>query len=118
MSKYTEITKANAKARYVLGKNVYVTTNDREYWRMPRASEYGSHAPAEELFHRSIPEYEGDVKFFVLNSERRWICHYTSSKGNDMQKVFSDMDEGLAFTRTLDRRIERGTCGGYTFSEI
>ena len=35
-----------------------------------------------------------------------------------MQKVFNDMEEGLAFTQTLDKRIKRGTCGGYSFMEI
>lgn len=50
--------------------------------------------------------------------KRVWICYYINSKGDERQKVFYDMEEGLAFTRTLDKRIERGTCGGYSFMEL
>lgn len=61
---YIEITKEEAKKLYCKSEKVYVTTNTRTHWKLPASGEYGSHAPAEELFYRSIPEYEGDVKFF------------------------------------------------------
>lgn len=44
-----------------------------------------------------------------------WVCYYINGKGNEQQKVFDNMDKGLAFTRLLDERIEKGTCGGYSF---
>lgn len=53
-----------------------------------------------------------------MERKRTWICYYINSKGDERQKVFSNMEEGLAFTKLLDKRIERGTCGGYSFMEI
>lgn len=53
-----------------------------------------------------------------MNKRRVWICYYINSRGDERQKVFEDMDEGLDFTKLLDQRIERGTCGGYTFTSI
>lgn len=53
-----------------------------------------------------------------MNRRRVWICYYIDSRGNERQKVFEDMEEGLAFTKVLDDRIDRGTCGGYTFTSI
>lgn len=61
---FVEITKEEAKELYCKSKNVYVSTNQRKHWKLPASSEYSSHAPEEELFYRSIPEYEGDIKFF------------------------------------------------------
>lgn len=62
--KYTEITKDEAKIAYCKGDDVYVSTDKRKYWKMPASYDYGSHAPIETLFHRSIPNLEGDVMFF------------------------------------------------------
>ena len=53
-----------------------------------------------------------------MKNKRFWICYYINSKGDERQKVFSSMEEGLAFTQLLDKRIERGTCFGYSFMEI
>lgn len=60
----------------------------------------------------------GKMREIPIEKKRTWICYYINSKGNEMQKAFNDMEEGLAFTRTLDKRIERGTCGGYSFMEL
>lgn len=65
-----EITREEAKKLYCNGKNVYITTSGtkvwqgRTHWKIPSSSEYGSHAPVEELFNRGIPIYEGEVKFY------------------------------------------------------
>lgn len=53
-----------------------------------------------------------------MKKERTWICYYINSKGDERQKVFDDMEKGLEFTRLLDKRIKRGTCGGYSFMGI
>lgn len=53
-----------------------------------------------------------------MYKKRAWICYYINSNGDNRQKVFYDLDEGLRFTRILDDRIKRKTCGGYTFMEI
>ena len=53
-----------------------------------------------------------------MEIKRNWICYYINSKGDVREKVFHDMEEGLAFTRLLDERIERGTCRGYSFMEF
>ena len=54
----------------------------------------------------------------MSDEKRIWICYYINSKGDERQKIFDNMEDGLAFTRLLDSRIERRTCGGYTFMEI
>ena len=118
-NRYIEITKEEAKTAYCKCENVYVSTDTRQFWKLPASYEYSSNAPKEELFYRSIPEYEGNAKFFKIGKKKRtWICYYINSRGNEMQKIFNDMEEGLAFTRKLDERIKRNTCGGYSFMEI
>ena len=57
-------------------------------------------------------------KGFNDMKKRTWICYYINSRGDERQKVFDDMEKGLAFTQLLDKRIERGTCGGYSFMEL
>lgn len=54
----------------------------------------------------------------VMENKRTWICYYINSKGDERQKVFDNMEDGLAFTQLLDKKIERGTCGGYSFMEV
>lgn len=61
---YTEISKEDAKELYCKGNDVYICNDQREYWKLPAGYEYGSHAPITELFERSIPKCEGDVKFY------------------------------------------------------
>lgn len=46
------------------------------------------------------------------------ICIYINSRGNTVRKYFCDVASSLAFCKTLDQRIQRGTCGGYTFFNI
>lgn len=53
-----------------------------------------------------------------IERKRTWVCYYINSKGDERQKVFDNIEEGLAFTQLLDKRIERGTCGGYSFMEV
>ena len=53
-----------------------------------------------------------------MNKRRIWICYYINSRGDERQKAFEDMEDGVAFTKLLDQRIERGTCGGYTFTSM
>lgn len=63
-SNYSEITEAEAKEIYRKGGKVFVTTDRRTHWKIPASYEFGSHAPAEELFNRAIPKYEGQVKYY------------------------------------------------------
>lgn len=63
--KYTEITEAEAKEIYCKGLQIYVSTYKRNFVRVPCSGEYGSHAPAEQLFYRSIPKGEGQNRYFV-----------------------------------------------------
>lgn len=53
-----------------------------------------------------------------MEKKRTWICYYINSRGNEKQKIFHNLQEGLDFTKTLDKRIEKGTCQGYDFMEI
>lgn len=53
-----------------------------------------------------------------MKIKRLWICYYINSRGNECQRVFDNMEDGLDFTQLLDKRIERGTCGGYSFMEL
>lgn len=64
--KYIEITEAEAKEIYCKGGNVYISNINRSYWKIPASYEYGSHAPAEELFYRSCPKWEGENKFYTV----------------------------------------------------
>lgn len=48
----------------------------------------------------------------------KYICYYINSKGNVTHKTFSELEDGLAFCKILDKRIEQGTCGGYDFMNI
>lgn len=66
--KFVEITKEKAKELYCKCEKVYVSTSRRSNWKIPESREYSSHAPAEELFNRGIPKYEGEVKFFIAQS--------------------------------------------------
>ena len=50
--------------------------------------------------------------------QRIWVCYYINSRGDEKQKVFKNENDGLRFTETLDKRIEKGTCYGYSFSYI
>lgn len=61
---YTEISKEDAKELYCKGDDVYICNDNRKYWKLPASYEYSSHAPASELFERSIPQYEGGIKFY------------------------------------------------------
>ena len=63
---YTEVTKEEANDLYCHGENIYISNDKRTYWKLPASHDYGSHAPASELFCRSIPLYEGETKFFVV----------------------------------------------------
>ena len=62
---YTLISAAMAKELYCHGRSVYITTDKRSLFRLPASYEYGSHAPAEELFYRSIPDSEGEVRYYA-----------------------------------------------------
>lgn len=64
MSKYIEITKEEAKTRYIDGEYVYISNDKRQYWRMPASYEYASHASVKELFFRGLPECEGENRFY------------------------------------------------------
>lgn len=58
------------------------------------------------------------LKSGVFEKQRTWICYYINSRGNEKQKIFYNLEEGLNFTKILDERIKKGTCGGYDFTEI
>ena len=47
-----------------------------------------------------------------------FVCTFINSRGDTRVRRFEDMESGLAFCAVLDKRIERGTCGGYCFSRV
>lgn len=49
---------------------------------------------------------------------KKYICYYRNSNYDLKVKEFETLDEGLAFTKVLDTRIEKGTCFGYEFTSI
>lgn len=61
---YFEIPINVAITAYELGKSVYICTDHRSFWKLPASHEYSSHAPASELFYRSLPFNEGAIRFF------------------------------------------------------
>ena len=58
------------------------------------------------------------LKSGVFEKVRIWACYYINSNGNEKKKIFYNLEEGLNFTKLLDERIKKGTCGGYDFTEI
>lgn len=64
MGWFKEITKEEAKQRYCNYEEVLICNKERFYWQMTSPGAYSSHAPIEELFHRSIPTGEGENKFY------------------------------------------------------
>lgn len=59
------VSQKTALINYIHGKPVYVSTGMRTYWKLPAAHEYSSHAPATELFYRSLPEHEGTIYYYI-----------------------------------------------------
>ena len=47
-----------------------------------------------------------------------WVCHFINSRGDTRARYFKTADEAADFTATLDKRIERGSCGGYILSDF
>lgn len=70
-TEYKEVTEAEAKESYCNGLQIYVSTDKREFVKVPCSGDYGSHAPAEQLFYRSIPKGEGNNRYFVKCKEGR-----------------------------------------------
>lgn len=66
---FEEITAQAAFRRYCHSQSVYITTARRKLWRLPASYEFGSHAPASELFFRCVPDNEGEVKYFKVKEE-------------------------------------------------
>lgn len=52
------------------------------------------------------------------SSGRTYILYYFNTLGEEVQKSFAHIDEATSFTRILDKRIEKGTCLGYTLSSM
>lgn len=46
----------------------------------------------------------------MKDNKRIWICYYINSRWDERQKTFDNMEDGLAFTQLLDKRINKGTC--------
>lgn len=55
-------------------------------------------------------------KTYPSSGNLTFILYYTNSRGNTVQKHFSHIKEATNFTEMLDKRIERGTCLGYSLS--
>ena len=62
---YLPIFEDHAMSRYIHGMDVYVSTDIRHFWKLPAPHEYGSHAPASELFYRSLPKCEGKIYYYM-----------------------------------------------------
>ena len=45
-----------------------------------------------------------------------YTVYYINSHGVKRYKAFTDRAEAVGFTAQLDKRIERGTCGGYNLN--
>lgn len=73
MGWFKEITKEEAKRRYCNHEEVLICNKERFYWQMTPSWKYGSYAPIEELFYRSIPTGEGENRFYkpLLTEEQK-----------------------------------------------
>lgn len=43
----------------------------------------------------------------------KWKIHYTTASNREVRKEFDTYEEWSAFCDKLDKRIAKGTCGGY-----
>lgn len=64
---YIKITEEEAKRIYCRGGKVYISNNKRTYWKLPDSYYYFSNEPAEKLFYKSIPKYEGENNFYTIS---------------------------------------------------
>lgn len=46
------------------------------------------------------------------------IIEYIGRNGKTIVKGFSNIEEAYTFTEKLDKRIEKGTCGGYIMTKL
>lgn len=46
------------------------------------------------------------------------IVEYINSRGRTVVKGFATEDEAYEFCRILDKRIEKGICGGYIMTNL
>lgn len=47
-----------------------------------------------------------------------WIVTYTTESNREITRVFKSAKDFNDFTDRLDKRIEKGTCGGYTGTRL
>lgn len=47
-----------------------------------------------------------------------WAVTYTTASNNLITKRFENEEDCIAFTEKLDKRIAKGTCGGYISSRL
>lgn len=47
-----------------------------------------------------------------------WLVNYTTANGKTITKTFETWKECFEFTEKLDKRIAKGTCGGYTGTRL
>lgn len=46
------------------------------------------------------------------------LVEYINKNGRTVVKGFASLEEAIAFTEKLDKRIENGTCGGYLLTAM
>ena len=46
-----------------------------------------------------------------------YIVIYTNAQGKETRRSFTAWKDACAFSITLDRRIEKGTCIGYSITQ-
>lgn len=93
---YTEITEAEAKETYYKGGQIYTSENGTDFLRIPCSGEYGSHAPVEVLYSRSVQKTD-KTKFYIGKKEIRMIIRGSFTEGN---KVTVDIN-GNIITRKV-----------------
>ncbi len=48
----------------------------------------------------------------------RALVEYIGRNGKIIVKAFTSLEDAMEFTKRLDERIAKGTCGGYIMTEI
>lgn len=48
----------------------------------------------------------------------KYILEYINSRGNTTVKMLTSDEEQRAWAEKLDKRIEKGTCGGYIITAV
>ena len=113
--------------RFAPDQKVEIVTavTDRMEERMSHKKSYGAMRNVEKFDrdHKRVGEWHGQqVLLWTSKTEyvkdEIFVVSYTNSRNQESCRKFKTAEAAAEFTRTLDERIERGSCGGYICTKM